>query len=80
VKSEEFQFCLNGDVLETTLAEAILISPRIHEALRLDRNSRIFTISKNDIDSKSSAIFLEFDRSHDCVAMPKDKMVSLLYN
>jgi hypothetical protein len=49
---------VNGQVLEITLAEAVLISPKVHEALRLDRNSRTFTISDDTIDSKSSGIFL----------------------
>jgi hypothetical protein len=73
MKSEEFRFFVNGQVPESTLAEAVLISPKVHEALRLDRNSRTFTISDDNVDSKSSGIFLELVRSRDCVALPKDK-------
>jgi hypothetical protein len=78
VKSEEFRFFVNGQALESTLAEAALISPRVHEALRFDRNSRTFAILDDTIDSKSFGIFLELVRSHDCVALPKDKKLSLL--
>jgi hypothetical protein len=78
VKSEEFQFFVNGKALESTLEEAVLISPRVHEALRHNRNNRTFTISDDTINSKLFGIFLELVRSHDCVALLKNKKLSLL--
>jgi hypothetical protein len=48
---------MNGEAVESTLAEAVLISPRVHEALRFDQNSRTFVISDNNINSISFNIF-----------------------
>jgi hypothetical protein len=47
VKSEEFRFFVNGESLNITLSEAILILPRVHAALRLDRNCRILACFLN---------------------------------
>jgi hypothetical protein len=33
VKSEEVQFFVNGDCYESTLAEAVIISPTVHDVL-----------------------------------------------
>jgi hypothetical protein len=69
VKSEEFHFFMNGDCYESTLAEAVLISPTVHDVLRHDRSCRVFVISdKNkdkDIDSRYFDDFLDFIRCHE---------------
>jgi hypothetical protein len=62
VKSDKFEVVLNGESFETTLAEAVLISPKVYELLQLDPTIRTFTISSVDesesIDSSSFQTFL----------------------
>jgi hypothetical protein len=78
VRSETFQFFVNGECYESTLAEAVLISPRVHDVLRNDRSSRAFVISDEDLESRDFGHFLDFVRCHDCVSFSEDKELSFL--
>jgi hypothetical protein len=40
VESDKFQFFVNGECSEGTLAEAALISPTVHDTLQHDRSCR----------------------------------------
>jgi hypothetical protein len=46
VKSDKFEVVVKGECFETTLAEAVLISPKIYELLQIDPTIRTFTIRK----------------------------------
>jgi hypothetical protein len=78
VKSEEFRFFVNGECYASTLAEAVLISPTVHDVLRNDRSCPIFVISDKDIDSRNFGHFLDLIRCHDCVSLSEDKALSFL--
>jgi hypothetical protein len=62
VKSDKFEVVVKGKSFETTLAEAVLISPKIYELLQLDPTIRTFTIrgldEAEDVDSNSFKMFL----------------------
>jgi hypothetical protein len=63
VKSDKFEIVVKGEIFETTLAEAVLISPKIYELLQLDPTIRTFTICGHDeapdVDSSSFKMFLD---------------------
>jgi hypothetical protein len=50
LKSDNFTFVVNGQVFESTVAEAVLLSPKVHETLRFDAGNRTFVISSDIID------------------------------
>jgi hypothetical protein len=78
VKSDEFRFIVNGDSFESSVAEAVLISPTIHEVLQNDQSRRTFVISGDKIGSNDFGIFLEFVRCQDCNTFSDNKELSLL--
>jgi hypothetical protein len=78
VKSEEFHFLVNGECYESTLAEAVLISPTVHDVLRNDRSFRVSVISDKEIDSRDFGHFLDFIRCHDCVSLLEGKTLLFL--
>jgi hypothetical protein len=49
-KSGKFDVFVNGVSLETTVAEAVLISPKIYELLQIDPTIRTFAIYGDDED------------------------------
>jgi hypothetical protein len=71
VKSDKFELVVKGESFETTLAEAVLISPKIYELLETDPTIRTFTIcdvdvavavdraAAEDVDGNSFKEFLE---------------------
>jgi hypothetical protein len=63
VKSDKFEVVVNGESFETTLAEAVLISPKVYELLQIDPTIRTFTICSVDeseaVDSSSFQTFLD---------------------
>jgi hypothetical protein len=60
VQTDNFTFVVNGKRLETSLAEAILISPSISELLRSDISTRTFSIVGSDLDFDFFCRFVEF--------------------
>jgi hypothetical protein len=63
VKSDKFELVVNGESFETTLAEAVLISPKVYELLQVDPTIRTFAICSVDdslaVDSSSLKAFLD---------------------
>jgi hypothetical protein len=63
VKSDKFEFVVKGEIFETTLAEAVLISPKIYELFQIDPTIRTFTIcdfdESPDVESNLFKVFLE---------------------
>jgi hypothetical protein len=76
VKSDKFEIIMTGESFETTVAEAVLISPKIYELLQLDPTIRAFTICGDDeapdVDSSSFKMFL------DCVHLQGSQHLSPL--
>jgi hypothetical protein len=64
VKSDKFEVVLNGESFEITVAEAVLLSPKVYELLQVDPTIRTFTIcpgdDSEDVDTVSLKAFLEF--------------------
>jgi hypothetical protein len=77
VKSDCFTFTVNGEYFESTIAEAVLISPAVCDILRRDAGMRSFVISSSDIESNDFGSILGFVRSFDTV-MSKDRTLRLL--
>jgi hypothetical protein len=64
VKTDEFELIVRGERFTTTLAEAVLISPKVYELFQMDPTIRTFTICDvdgshdEDVDSGSFKTFL----------------------
>jgi hypothetical protein len=78
VKSEKFHSFVNGECYESTFTEAVLISPRVQDILRNDRNCRVFVISDEDINSQYFGDFFEFICRRDCFSLSEGKELSFL--
>jgi hypothetical protein len=63
VQSERFEFIVKGERFSSTLAEAVLLSPKVYEIFQVDPSIRTFTISEEDksgeIETSSFKKFLE---------------------
>jgi hypothetical protein len=57
IKSNKFTFTVNGFHFESTITEAIVISPFVYESLLQDPSVSTFCISSSEIDSND---FVEF--------------------
>jgi hypothetical protein len=64
VKSNSFTFIVNGYHFESTVAEAILISPAVYETLLQDPSVSTFSISDSEIDSKDFVQFVQLFHSN----------------
>jgi hypothetical protein len=64
VKSDEFQFIVNGECLKSTVFEAMLISPKIHENFRFCPGCCIFYMNDESITTKDLSCFIDFVHSH----------------
>jgi hypothetical protein len=79
VKTDDFTFIVNGESFKSTIAEAILISPKVHEMLRFDLSVRSLTISGDDhINATSFGHFLKFVLSRECPPVPQDQQLPFL--
>jgi hypothetical protein len=80
VKSDNFSFIVKGRVFISTIAEATLFSPKVHEMLRSDPSVRSFDISAEDdnIDVSLFSLFLEIARNYDCPSIEENKKLCLL--
>jgi hypothetical protein len=77
VKSDCFTFVVNGEHFESTVSEAILISPTVCDLLRRDAGTRSFIISSSDIESNDFSLILGFVRLFDTI-LSKDRIFPLL--
>jgi hypothetical protein len=63
VKSDEFELVVKGERFTTTLAETVLISPKVYELLQTDPTIRTFTLcgfdEDEDFESGSFKAFLD---------------------
>jgi hypothetical protein len=61
VESEDFRFVVEGREILSTLAEAVLISPRVDEAVQANRTFRRFEVG-SDIFASDFEVFRGFVR------------------
>jgi hypothetical protein len=78
LKSDPFTFIVNGHALETTLGEAIFISPIVFECLRVNPLNLSFTIASSAISSDDFRSFLEFACRSTSFALPRARALSFL--
>jgi hypothetical protein len=78
VQSEEFYFIVNDEELKSTLAEAVLISPTIHEELRSSPDFRTFRINDTKFTSNDFGRFLTFVHSQVMTDFSKSEQTSFL--
>jgi hypothetical protein len=62
IKSNKFTFIVNGFDFESTVVEAILISPFVYESLLQDPSVSTFCISSSEIDSNDCVDFVQLFR------------------
>jgi hypothetical protein len=77
-KSDVFTFYVNGKVLESTVAEAVFLSPIIYESLHSDRNIRSFRITDDTIDANSFDDFLILSRKRKFIPFNRDTNLTFL--
>jgi hypothetical protein len=65
LNKDSFTFVVKGSMFASTVAEAILLSPKIHESLSLNPLSAIFTFPDDSVDATEFGHFLTFVRSRD---------------
>jgi hypothetical protein len=78
VQSDEFHFIVNGECLKSTVFEAILISPRIHENLQFCPGCRIFYMNDKSITTKDLSRFIDFVHSPFLEGFSRDEQHSFL--
>jgi hypothetical protein len=69
---------VNGEKHESTVAEAISLSPIIHESLRLNPLQNLFHFPGSSIKSSDFGSFLDFARCRDCVEVCRDRVLSFI--
>jgi hypothetical protein len=77
VTSDCFTFGVNGEYFESTVAEAVLISPAVCVLLQRGTGARSFIISSSDIESNDFGLIRGFVRLFDTVLL-KDRAFPLL--
>jgi hypothetical protein len=78
LKSDSFTFLVNGETLESTVAEAISISPRVFELLSANPLNQSFSITSDLIQSADFGLFLSFSRCRDLVRIPRSRILSFV--
>jgi hypothetical protein len=88
VQSDKFEFIVKGDRFSSTLAEAVLISPKVYEIFQTDQSIRTFTIceeGKNQTETKTETVesssfktFLECFHLHDFQKLSQSEELSFL--
>jgi hypothetical protein len=68
LKGDVFTFVVNGESLESTVAEAVLLSPNVYESLQSDPNIRTFVVSGDTLNVHSFRHFQDIvlGRDHHC--------------
>jgi hypothetical protein len=78
VETEEFTFSVNGSSVKSNVAEAVLISPKIHDLILNDRSIRSFVICDEKIKVEQIEKFLSFVRFRNCQSFLRDDAHSFL--
>jgi hypothetical protein len=78
VNQDPFTFVVNGEKHESTVAEAISLSPIVHESLRLNPLQNAFHFPGSSIKSSDFGAFLDFVRCRGCVEISCDRVLSFV--
>jgi hypothetical protein len=78
IKHESFTFVVNGEKFESTIAEAITLSPAIHESMKPNPLQAMFEFPRDSVKSSDFVHLLEFARSRDCISLSHDRVVSFV--
>jgi hypothetical protein len=78
IKPVRFTFLVNGEAFESTVSEAISLSPTIHTSLQSNPLLTSFELGGNSVNSSAFVSFLEFARSRDLVSIPRARVLSFL--
>jgi hypothetical protein len=73
-----FTFVVNGDPFEATLAEAVSLSPTLHESIQSNPLQISFEFSTDSFSSTDFRHFLTFARSRESLTIPHDELVSFV--
>jgi hypothetical protein len=78
IQSEQFEFIVNGEELKITIAEAVLISPTIHQRLQFCPEIRTFRIDDDKLTLKYFSRFLDFVHSRIVGDFSREEQISFL--
>jgi hypothetical protein len=78
LKTDAFTFSVNGGEFACTVAEAILISPAVCDALQANPMNTNFSIASASIQPSDFGDFLAFARSRDCPRLPRERAAAFL--
>jgi hypothetical protein len=78
IQSDEFVFIINGESQKSTVLEAVLISPRIHENLPYSPGFCTFYINDENITTKDFNRFLEFVHSRVLKSFSREEQHSFI--
>jgi hypothetical protein len=78
VESEEFEFVVEGREIKSHLCEAVLISPRVYEAVQSDRTCRRFEFG-TDVLARDFEIFLGFIRGREFDGADRSEIMKSLF-
>jgi hypothetical protein len=78
VAHDSFTFIVEGEHHASTFAEAISLSPIVHESLRSNPLHTAFVFRGTSIKSATFRDFLDFARSRDCVSLSRDGVLSFV--
>jgi hypothetical protein len=78
VNRDSFTFFVNGESIDSTIAEAISISPSIFELLRSNPLNFSFSITSKSYDSSDFRSFLDFARCRASARIPRGRALSFI--
>ena len=78
IDTEDFIFYVNGEKVKSTIAEAVLISPKIHKNLRTCPETRTFTLRHESLTADDFRRYLDFVRSRALTDFSSDEQSSFL--
>jgi hypothetical protein len=78
LQTDEFMFIVNGESQKSTVLEAVLISPKIHENLRSSPGSCTFCINDENITAKDFSRFLDFIHSRVFKGFSREEQLSFV--
>jgi hypothetical protein len=76
--TQDFVFVVNGEDLSSTVVDAVLISPTIHERLRSSPDNHAFKISDERFTAKDFRRFLGFVHSHSFSGFSTEEQTAFL--
>jgi hypothetical protein len=78
IPCEEFTFIVKGEQFKSTLSEAVLISPKICENLKIDPSNRTFDFSKSEIEVNQFSVFLNLIRNREELTFSREDEIIFL--